>query len=657
MSDLLKIYEIMRQKETSFSGEYYIPEAWNIKGFEGSKVALRRKDEINVNPYKYFCSTVDAINNGVFSEDEFAPLIYSCLPRSLTAWCHSADIEPSRGTFLKLILILPLIKSYGTTILYLLPVCAHGEVNKKGELGSPYAARDFYDLDPDLHDPLLGEYSPELLHSELSALVEACHIMNIKVMLDFAFRTVSRDNVLIKEHPDWFYWINKNSEDGFEPPKIGDMKTPVNVTKKNIKELYKSESAQKYLSSFTQSPDKLDPEKWEKAKDKSVSAIVKDFGVTTVPGFSDVINDNQPAWTDVTYLRYYFDNAPDVATYISKNQPPFIMQDGASLNIIHGKEKNNELWDYIINILPFYYKTYGIDGARIDMAHALPPELNAAMIKRIRTLAPDFLLWSEEFNPKFSEEAKKDGFNFISGFIYSVYKKAALSRFNADILSKNMLLAKIPIAGAVETADTPRSACIYPDKNYVMMLYTINSFLPNNYPLLNSGEELFEVQPMNLGLDNNDKGRFVLEKSDPMYGRLAFFDNYAMHWQSDSAGMQKTICNIAKIRSEYKWLLEDKNNFIPINFYMSNKKITPLCFYNSTCSVGITIVINRSQKENARVELDTLFPRAPVDELLMIYDNGIYEEEKEFKKTIKLAPCETVILKFRYKSIKGEPLR
>lgn len=651
MSDLLKIYEIMRQKETSFSGEYYIPELWNVLGFENSAGTLKRKGEINVNPYSFFCSTVDAIKEGNHTEAEFAPLIYSCLPRSLTAWRHGDDKEPAKGTFLKLILLLPLLKSYGTTILYLLPVCAHGELNKKGELGSPYAARDFYDLDPDLHDPLLGQYSPELLKTELRALIEACHIMNIRVMLDFAFRTVSRDNVLIKEHPDWFYWIDKKFETSFEPPKIGDMKTPVNVTKKNIKELYKSESAKKYLSSFTLSPDKLDSDKWKHAKDSeknNISDILGDFGITTVPGFSDVINDNQPAWTDVTYLRYYFDNPPEVSTYIPKDQPPFIMQDGASLNVIHGEKKNTELWDYIINILPFYYKTYGIDGARIDMAHALPPELNTAIIKKIRAISHDFILWSEEFNPKFSVEAKKGGFNFISGFIYSVYKKAGCSRFNADLLLKNMLLSKIPVAGAVETPDTPRSACIYPDKSYIMMLYTINSFLPNNYPLLNSGQEVFEVQPMNLGLDNTEEGRFVLDKDDPMYGRLAFFDNYAMHWQNGSSEMQKIIRDVAKIRAEYKRLLEDKSNFIPLNFYMGNKKVTPLCFYNSTRSAGITVVANRSLQDNARIDLDTLFPKSPVKELEMIYDNGIYEEEKEFKKTIKLAPCETVILKFRY---------
>ena len=34
--------------------------------------------------------------------------------------------------------------------------------------------------------------------------------------------------------------------------------------------------------------------------------------------------------------------------------------------------------------------------------------------------------------------------------------------------------------------------------------------MPNAVPFINSGQELLEVQPMNLGLDNSEDGRFVL---------------------------------------------------------------------------------------------------------------------------------------------------
>ncbi len=41
----------------------------------------------------------------------------------------------------------------------------------------------------------------------------------MRVMLDFVPRTAARDNNLILDHPDWFYWISIDEMNDFAPLK------------------------------------------------------------------------------------------------------------------------------------------------------------------------------------------------------------------------------------------------------------------------------------------------------------------------------------------------------------------------------------------------------------------------------------------------------
>src|ERR1700753_2597328 len=44
---------------------------------------------------------------------------------------------------------LPRLKQLGVTILWLMPIHPSGQLNKKGTIGSPYAVRDYYAINPD----------------------------------------------------------------------------------------------------------------------------------------------------------------------------------------------------------------------------------------------------------------------------------------------------------------------------------------------------------------------------------------------------------------------------------------------------------------------------------------------------------------------------
>ncbi len=168
-----------------------------------------------------------------------------------------------------------------------------------------------------------------------------------------------------------------------------------------------------YLAQFTWSPDRIDPDRWAAVRVSAdgdlLGAIEDEFGITTAPGFSPVINDQQPPWTDATYLRFYRDNAAQVGKYVADGQAPFVMQDSASLSKYPGGKPTEELWRYVEGVMPHYSTHFGIDGARIDMAHAMPAAHNTSMVRRIREVDPTFLLWSEEFDCGKGAQAGRTG--------------------------------------------------------------------------------------------------------------------------------------------------------------------------------------------------------------------------------------------------------
>lgn len=62
---------------------------------------------------------------------------------------------------------------------------------------------------------------------------------------------------------------------------------------------------------------------------------------------------------------------------------------------------------------------------------------------------------------------------------------------------------------------------------------------------------------MNLGLDNTEAGRFVLAPEDPMYGKLAFFDNYRLHWlEKDRFWMEDLLKKALVLRTRFEALLK-----------------------------------------------------------------------------------------------------
>jgi starch synthase (maltosyl-transferring) len=655
-----RILDILQHRRGTGANAYFVPGRWNEYAHAPATVDPGRPGEVLVDPGDFLAAGIEhAVQEAAAGmhlvtqgrPDVMHHVIYGMLLRSFTAWPHHDVCDICSGTFLKTMVLLPSLRRFGTDIVYLLPVFRFSDRYRKGELGSPYAIRDVYRLDPGLHDEVLGDFSNELLETEFAAFVELCHALGMKVVLDFAFRTAARDNVLISEHPDWFYWIRMDFASRFQAPTVGHRRMSPGWDDGTLRRLYASARKTGYLAQFTQPPNLLDPDQWptlrDTAGDDLLGAIEEHMGVTTVPGFSDVLNDRQPAWTDATYLRYYNENPVQAALWVPQGHAPFIMQDGVRLDGYHGEKPNEGLWQYVTGVLPYYRTRFGIDGARIDMAPAMPAELNAQMVRRIREMDPDFLLWSEELHSGKGAQAQRDGFDFISGLSYYGYKRVHYDDFEGHVLGKGFLASPIPVTASVETPDTPRAALVHRDRASLRLVLMLNCLMPNAVPFINAGQELLEVQPMNLGLDNTEEGRWVLPPDDLMAGRLAFFDRACLHWMTADPWADEVLQEALRLRRAYLPLLSDPGSFVKEPVPLVRDKLTMLCYHDTIHGIGLVVAANRSSARELAFSFRARCPAELQDagHVLVVEDaDGPCRRPLDVNETLFLRPCEVVLL-------------
>jgi len=120
---------------------------------------------------------------------------YSKLPaRSTPAWVHQGifyEIFPRQfsatGNFAGITAQLDRLQQLGVNILWLMPIHPIGKVKAKGTVGSPYAVRDFYAINPDYGTA-----------ADLHRLVGEAHRRGLKVIIDIVADHTAWDSVLMK---------------------------------------------------------------------------------------------------------------------------------------------------------------------------------------------------------------------------------------------------------------------------------------------------------------------------------------------------------------------------------------------------------------------------------------------------------------------------
>ena len=606
-SKLKKLLDVLKGHEhKNETYNYVIPDLWNAWGYQGEEMVRTSWGELIVNPYHFYSQVIesfilpkaeDEVNynqslslikqsyqdkpgylGGDWIKDS---VVYSMMVRTSTAWDHdrSGDLENHNlynlnetGTFVKSLVLLPLLKKMGVDTVYMLPISKFSLKDKKGELGSPYGVSNFFEIDQSLKDNMTG--SEMTVEEEFQAFVEACHILDMKVMIDIIPRTNSVESDLILEHPDWFYWVYTDTFHEYYPPYVPGLGSTLTPKPEYLPYVYTSEAVWNHIHKFSYAPNIIDPEKWERVvkeyhetEGASILDLVsREFGLTVAPAFSDHINDVQPPWTDVTFFRMYLDHPVESQKYLGGQElPPYILFDTIKSNLYKGNIINEGLWATLSNIIPHYQQHYGIDGARIDMGHALPSELVNRIIANARTNDPDFCFIAEELQEENAKVSRDNGYNMIIG--YGFYQEPRVYEHRTHNFMYESRHLPCPVFAGGETHDTPRLAARDGGRTLSKMLTVMNMFMPNGVPFINSGQEVYETQPMNTGLDCRDYEQYMLPQNDRYFGKLALFDKFALHYLNHMRWELPDILEaISKIRHDHLKTFTNVENFVGLGF-------------------------------------------------------------------------------------------
>lgn len=219
----------------------------------------------------------------------------------------------------------------------------------KGRAGSPYAIKDYYDINPDLAVDVKNRMA------EFEALVNRTHAAGMKVIIDFVPNHVARAY-----------------KSDAKPAGIKDLgeDDDTSVSFKASNNFY-------YLPGQTfQPPARYNPLAQEKAtsEDKKFSEspakVTGNDQFTATPGINE--------WFETIKLNY----GVDIQNNRAKNFDPI-----------------PNTWVKMKDIL-VYWAQKGVDGFRCDMAEMVPVEFWQWAVPQVKSVAPHIIFIAEIYNPQ-----------------------------------------------------------------------------------------------------------------------------------------------------------------------------------------------------------------------------------------------------------------
>ena len=210
----------------------------------------------------------------------------------------------------------------------------------KGEAGSPYAIRDYYDVDPDLAK------DPTKRIREFELLVERTHKAGLKVIIDFVPNHVAR-----QYHSD------------AKPADVRDLGEDDNTSCS-----FSADNNFYYLPSEQLHLDNILPLTEGTYHEFPAKATGND-NFSAWPGRND--------WYETVKLNYGID-------YLGGHQKHF--------------SPTPSTWHKMLQIL-LYWAAKGIDGFRCDMAEMVPVEFWEWALPQVKASYPDIIFIAEVYNP------------------------------------------------------------------------------------------------------------------------------------------------------------------------------------------------------------------------------------------------------------------
>ena len=275
------------------------------------------------------------------------------------------------------------IKQLGTTHIWLTGVLHHALVGDythigipndipylvKGRSGSPYAIKDYYNVNPDLAD------DPTKRLEEFVALVERIHQHGLKVIIDIVPNHVARcyHSISMPKGVEGF-GAQDNTQVGYSRDNnfyynIGEFLSLPSTTIGYTPE----DTALRQLS---QSPYKEYPAKWT-GNSRSSSPALTD-------------------WYETVKLNYGV--APDGRKDFDSLPPEFARWDTGTHYAFWRSRVVPNTWQKFKEIVSFWL-SLGVDGFRYDMAEMVPVEFWSYLNSFIKSIRSDAFLLAEIYNP------------------------------------------------------------------------------------------------------------------------------------------------------------------------------------------------------------------------------------------------------------------
>jgi len=286
--------------------------------------------------------------------------------------------------------VLDNIRSMGVTHIWFTGLIAHASCTSykkfripgshpqtvKGKAGSPYAIRDYYDIDPDL-----AESVPDRMN-EFQALVERVHSAGMKFIMDFVPNHVAREYRSIAKP-------------------------------KGVKDLGKDDDVNLHFSpqnNFYYIPGKqLGGEiQWGDYKEFPARATGNDQ-FTATPSYSD--------WYETVKLNYGVD-------YTCGGK--------------HCFDPIPNTWKKMLHIL-LYWAAKGVDAFRCDMAEMVPVDFWHWAIKQVKDSHPGIQFIAEIYNPgSYGSYIDWGGFDYIYDKVglYDTLRAIVESRESATTITR-----------------------------------------------------------------------------------------------------------------------------------------------------------------------------------------------------------------------------
>jgi glycosidase len=174
------------------------------------------------------CKYMDAqLDQNPYKPQPYVKLKNPDWVRNATIYQINTRQFTDEGTFDAAAQQLPRLKALGADILWLMPIHEIGVKNRKGSLGSPYAVKDYYSVNPEF-----GTLD------DLKAFIEEAHKLGMHVILDWVANHTAWDNVLVEAHPEWY---ERDWQGNFRPTPWWDWSDIINLD-------YSHEGLRKYMT-------------------------------------------------------------------------------------------------------------------------------------------------------------------------------------------------------------------------------------------------------------------------------------------------------------------------------------------------------------------------------------------------------------------------